>query len=351
MQAASKDYEAKEDNYVLHLAKAKEVTNVDTYESGIPREQLVELEVLGGKDKGIVYFSNNAVPDSLAYSIIAKLNKKYIIAVDNVTGETFITDFYRQPILMFLLAAFFALLFLLGGMKGLKAIVSLVLVLGSIVYVLLPMIKWGVNPIFAAILISAFATACTMLMIAGRSNKALAATIGTTGGVAVAGILAFAIVKVAPLSGLASSEARILLGNLGENGFKFDFQGVLSAGILIASLGAAMDVAISVASSAQEIHNSNANLSRASLFLHAMNVGRDIMGTMSNTLVLAYTGSAIPLFLLLMNEPMVKILNMEVIVTEVAGAIVGSIGLLLAIPITAVASVVLYKKEQDLLNG
>ena len=213
----------------------------------------------------------------------------------------------------------------------------------AIFYGLIPAIKFGINPILAAIVISAFSTATTMLLVAGRNKKSLAATLGTTGGVTVAGILAYSMIKMAPLTGLASSEARILMGNLGEGASAFDFQGVLAAGVLIASLGAAMDVAISIASSAQEIYLTNKRQSRSKLFAHAMNVGKDIMGTMTNTLVLAYTGSAIPLFLLLSNEPFTKILNLEVIVTELTAAIVGSIGLLLSIPITAVLSVVFFK--------
>lgn len=338
------DSYAKDDyDYELLLAKAVKVSNLELDKHNMPLEQVVELKLLEGELKGEVVAAHNLIPDNLAYSIRAEENKKYIIAFDPQTADVYITDYFRQGTLFFVLGLFLLLLVLIGGSKGIKAMISLLLIMASIIYILLPAIKAGINPIFAAIIVAAISTASTMLLVAGRTYKSLAATLGTTGGVTVAGILAFMVIKMAPLTGLASSEARILLGNLGEEGFSFDFQGVLAAGVLIASLGAAMDVAISVASAAQEIFLTNPRQSHASLFNHCMNVGKDIMGTMTNTLVLAYTGSAIPLFLLLMNEPLSKVLNLEIIVTELSSAIVGSIGLLLAIPITASVAVLLFK--------
>lgn len=340
---AADDYQPSDSDYALTLSKVKEVTNLELDSRGKPLEQLVELKLLEGPKKGEIVIAHNLIPPSLAYSIIAETGKKYIVAVDKASDEVFITDYFRQGSLFLVMALFTALLILIGGYKGVKAMLSLVLIMAAILFGLLPAIKLGVNPILAAVFIAAIATASTMLLVAGWNNKSLAATLGTTGGVTVAGVLAYFFIKMAPLTGLASTEARILLGNLGDAGLSFNFQGVLAAGILIASLGAAMDVAISIASSTFEIHLSNPRQSRAELFAHSMNVGKDIMGTMTNTLVLAYTGSAIPLFLLLGNEPMNKVLNMEIIVTELTSAIVGSIGLLLAIPITAFLSVMLYK--------
>jgi uncharacterized membrane protein len=180
-----------------------------------------------------------------------------------------------------------------------------------------------------------------MILIAGWTKKSLAATAGTTGGVTIAGLISMFIIHQAPLSGLASTEAHILLANLGD--MSLNFQGILAAGIIIASLGAAMDVSISIASSAQEIYETNKRQSKRELFAHSMNIGKDIMGTMVNTLILAYTGASIPLFLLLYNETGLRLLNMEIIATELTAAVVGSIGLLLAIPVTAVVSSILLK--------
>lgn len=211
----------------------------------------------------------------------------------------------------------------------------------AIIYGLLPGILAGYNPILLAILISAFSTATTMVLIGGFTKKTLAATLGTTGGVAVSGLIAFLVIKLTPLSGLASTEAQILLSN--PKVLDLDFQGILAAGILISSLGASMDVSMSIASSTQEIFEANFRQSRSELFMHSMNVGRDIMGTMTDTLILAYTGASIPLFILLSQDSSIRIFNIEIVTTELSSALIGSIGLLLAIPITGLASVFLLK--------
>ena len=334
------------DDFSLQLAKVLKVMDLGTEPISGASAQYVELEILTGAQKGQQVSSQNFIPDNLAYSVVAKQGRKYVVAVDELSGETSITDYYREATVLAVVILFFVLLLVFGGVQGLKAIASLLLTGLSILYVMVPAIKSGCDPILIAILISAFATASTMLLIAGWTKKSLAATIGTTGGVTIAGVIAILVIKLAPLSGLASTEAQILLSNLKfASGTSLNFQGVLAAGILIASLGAAMDVAISIASSAQEIYLTNPNQGKSELFKHSINIGRDIMGTMTNTLILAYTGSSIPLFLLLTSESSLKVLNMEIIATEITAATVGSIGLLCAIPITAVASAFLLNSH------
>ena len=302
------------------------------------KEQMVELEIQDEKES--IFITNN-VPDNKAYAIVAKEGRQYLINYDEDLGQIYISDYFREPVILGLLGLFCLLVIIFGGFQGIKALVSLALTGLAIFYVFLPGIQEGYNPVLLAIPISAFATASTMILIAGFTKKSLAATIGTTGGVSFAGILAFFVIKLAPLSGLASTESHILLAN--SQGLDFSFQGILAAGILISSLGASMDVSISIASSCQEIFEANFRQSRKELFAHAMNIGRDIMGTMTNTLILAYTGASIPLFILLSQDSGIRVLNIEIIATELSSAMVGSIGLLLAIPITALASAFLLK--------
>ncbi|MDD9898880.1 MAG: YibE/F family protein [Candidatus Melainabacteria bacterium] len=302
--------------------------------------QKVKLSI--PEDDQIIEIENN-IPENQAYAIRAETGRKYLISVED-GGEIFITDYYREPVIIGLIISFMILVVLLGGFRGFKAILSLLLTGLAIIYVVIPGIKSGLNPISLAVGLAAFATATTMLLIAGWTKKSLAATIGTTGGVAIAGLIAMFVIDHAPLSGLASTEAHILLANLKE--VSLNFQGILAAGIIIASLGAAMDVSISIASAAQEIYETNKNQGKRELFAHCMNIGKDIMGTMVNTLILAYTGASIPLFLLLYNESGLRLLNMEIIATELCAAVVGSIGLVLAIPVTAVVSVFLLKFKE-----
>lgn len=341
-----------DEQYSYEIAQANKVLELGRDEEKAGREQFCEFEILSGKKKGQEINTRNLIPDNYAYSIVVKPDKKYLIAIDNYTGEIFVDDYYRQNTVLILIAVFFIALLWLGGKQGFKSVLSLVLTALAIVYVLIPMINSGMDPVIASVLISLFCTVTTMLLVTGWSKKCAAATIGTSTGIAVSALLAILTIKLAPLSGLASDEARILLGNIlyksELHGRMLDFQGILVAGVIIGSLGAVMDVAISIASAANEIYLSNTNESRSQFFNRLLNVGRDIMGTMANTLILSYTGSAIPLFLLLSRETGLRVFNIEIIATELTAAIIGSIGLLIAIPLTALSAVYLFKRNSNL---
>lgn len=332
----SSDFETP--SYISKIAKVKEVVNSETTNG---QEQVVKLEIYNPKSTNDEVYITNVIPANQAFAILAKKDHKYIVTIDNESNQVYISDYYREPTVIGLIIIFIITVIAIGRSKGVKALLSLALTGLGVVYIFIPAIKNHWEPIPIAILVSAFATLVTMILIAGFNKKSLAATLGTVGGVTIAGFLGIIATKIAPLSGLASQEAQILLANQTET---YDFQGILAAGVLISSLGAAMDVAISIASATQEIHETDLNQSSRALFQHAMNVGKDIMGTMINTLILAYAGSSVPLFLILYNQSQVRFLNLEIIATELISATAGSIGLILAIPITAAISVFLLKK-------
>ncbi len=331
---------AKSSPYEQSIALVIEATDPKYIEESNSFEQLAEIQL----DNGKTIVVKNFVPNNQAYKIIAKEGRKYVITNDDLTGETYISDYYREPAIFILLGIFTILVISIGSWVGVKAILCLLCIGFAIFKFLIPGIQAGYNPLLLGIILSIFATALTMISIAGFSRKSLAATIGTVGGVLVSGIIASLVIEFAPLSGIASEEAFILLANLPANQ-ELNFQGILSTGVLIASLGAAVDVAVSIASAAQEICEANPNLNKRRLFTHTMKIGKDIMSTMVDTLILVYTGASLPLLLLLASENGLRYLNMEIIATELVSAISGSIGLILAIPITAAASVFLLKKD------
>ena len=255
-----KAYDDRNNKYDFQIVEALDVSELSKpsnlpIELGDTKEQVVKVKVLSdGPKKNTELFINNVVPDNSAFAILAEKGRKYTIALSEDKEDIAITDYYREPVIIALILFFLIAIIAFAGLQGVKAILSLALTGLSIIYVLIPTIKLGFNPVLMSIFIATFATGTTMILIAGFSKKALSATIGTTGGVTIAGILAYIVIKTAPLSGLASSEARILMGNLvsSGNGSLINFQGLLAAGILISSLGAAMDVAISIASSTQK---------------------------------------------------------------------------------------------------
>lgn len=177
-----------------------------------------------------------------------------------------------------------------------------------------------------------------MLIISGLSRKTFSAIIGTVGGVVLAGALALIIGTLAKLTGLGNEEANMLM--FIPHDVYFNFKGLLFAGIIIGTMGATMDVGMSIASAMNEIKENSPQIKKADLIKAGMNVGKDTMATMANTLILAYVGGSLHLLLLLIayETPFSHIINWDMIASEIVRAIAGSIGIIFTIPITALAS-------------
>ena len=256
-------------------------------------------------------------------------------------------DFYREFHIYLLIGIFAVLLLIIAHIKGLKAIIALGLTIFLIASVMLPGILNGHDPLTLAIIISIIVTTITMVLICGLTPKAFASIIGTIGGVLVAALISIWVGHAAKLTGLSGHEAQMLVFVF--NDIDFSFKNLLIAGIIIGALGAVMDVAISIASAMEEIKANNPSISKANLIKSGMNVGKDIAGTMTNTLILAYTGTSIPLLLLFLahDQSYIAIVNMELIATEFIRALSGSIGLVLAIPITALVSAALMTRKKS----
>ncbi|OPJ57079.1 YibE/F family protein [Alkalithermobacter paradoxus] len=309
--------------------------------------QNVRLKILSGKYKGQYFDVKNNLTGNPAYDIEVDEGDKVIIGVNEKKDgslDIYITEYTRDTYIYYLIILFSALLIIIGKYKGLKTIVTLIITIISIYKILLPLMLKGYNPIFITIITSFVIVITTITIITGLSKKSASAILGTLLGVIIAGTIAYLVGTKIKLTGLSSEE----ISMLAYVGVEFDFRGLLFSGILLGALGATMDVSMSIASSIEEIHNVNQRLKKRELFLCGMNVGKDIMGTMSNTLILAYTGSSIPLLILFMayDTPFIKILNLDIVATEIVRALSGSIGLILAAPITALASALLAKKSK-----
>ncbi|MEW6696673.1 MAG: YibE/F family protein [Bacillota bacterium] len=311
------------------------------------KEQMVTAKVLSGEYKGQEVSFFHVVPDQPGMAVIVKPGDEVILSVEvegNKISNAFISDHARDK-KMYYLAGFFALLMVvIGGIKGAKSVLSLVLTGVGIFYVLLPLMFKGHNPLLMTVLVAAVMTTITMVLVHGFNRKTLAGVIGTTGGVIAAGLLAMLVGSAAKLTGFSSEEMQMLLYIPQQ--VKFDYQGLLFAGMIIGALGAVMDVAISIASAIEEVKKVNPSLDTRALIRSGINVGRDVMGTMANTLILAYTGGAIPLILIFMayDMPFLKVINLDLIATEIVRALTGSVGLILAIPITALTAGLLMSR-------
>lgn len=338
---------------ILEMTEGKDnVPDLDGWIQG--KEQLVTARVLSGVYKGQEVSFFHVVPDQPGMAVIVKPGDEVILSVEiegNKITNAFISDHARDK-KMYLLAGFFALLMVvIGGIKGAKSVLSLVLTGVGIFYVLLPLMFKGHSPLFMTVLVAAVMTTVTMVLVHGFNRKTLAGVIGTTCGVIAAGFLAMLVGTAAKLTGFSSEEMQMLLYIPQQ--VKFDYQGLLFAGMIIGALGAVMDVAISIASAVEEVNRANPSLDTRALIRAGINVGRDVMGTMANTLILAYTGGAIPLILIFMayEMPFLKVINLDLIATEIVRALTGSIGLILAIPVTALAAGLLFTRGKSSSNA
>ncbi len=309
--------------------------------AGSEKKQLIAVKITSGQHTGQILNVPHILMDHPGYDINIALGSEVILYIEpdgDAIENAYIADYARDKKLLYLVMLFIMLLAVIGGLKGIKSIISLVITGVAIFLVLLPLIFKGYNPISTTVLVAAAVTTITIVIIGGISTKTFSAIIGTTGGVLVAGLLAFIAGTAAQLTGFSDEEMQMLLYIPQQ--INFDYKGILFAGMIIGALGAVMDVGMSIASSIEEIKKANPLLRSGTLIRAGMNVGRDIMGTMANTLILAYTGSAIPLMLVFMSYdmPLIKILNLDLIATEVVRALAGSIGLILAVPITSITA-------------
>lgn len=332
------------------VIEASEVEEFEHTEEVFQQTQDVKLKITSGKYKNEIFNTENIILGNYAFDIPVHDGDKIVVSIEEVDDGSInvhISDYQRQNHILYLCIVFIVLLILIGRSKGLKAIITLSLTLIAIAKILLPLILKGINPIPVTIIVSISIIVITMLLISGVNNKSFAAIIGTSGGVLFAGIIAFIIGSQIQLTGLSSEEASMLLYI--PQKVTLDFKSLLFAGIIMGALGAVMDIAMSIASAMEEIYNANNRITRKELFSSGMNVGRDVMGTMTNTLILAYTGSSIPLLLLFLayDTPMKKILNLDIIATEIVRSLAGSIGLVLTIPLTALVASLLMKKERN----
>lgn len=326
-----------------------EVLSIEEVESDlsfINKIQYVTIEILSGEFKGeVVTEVENVLSDSYVMDIDVEVGQKILLSIEtypNGERDIYITSEVRDSYIMWLVIIFMIVLIYVGKKQGFKTIFTLFITMFFIFMVEIPLLLRGYNAIIVTVVVAIFITVITMSVISGLSKKTLAAIIGTVLGVIIAGGLAIFVSYKVKLTGLSNEEAVMLLN---VKDVTFNFRHLLFAGILLGALGAVMDVAMSIASAIDELHNVNSNLSWKRLFDSGMRVGRDIMGTMSNTLILAYTGSMLPLLLLFVSndDSLLRLINLDLIATEIIRSISGSVGLVLTIPITASIAVILIK--------
>ncbi|MEL5896840.1 YibE/F family protein [Clostridium sporogenes] len=232
---------------------------------------------------------------------------------------------------------------LIGRWKGIKSLLTLGITVFFIVNVFFKYILKGYNPFIVSIFVCICITTITFVIVSGINRKTISAILGTTGGVMIAELIAVFVGNLCKVNAISSEEAQTLLYSNLNN--PLNFKNIFFATVLIGALGAVMDVSMSISSSMSEIKEANRNISTAKLMKSGMNIGRDIMGTMSNTLVLAYASGATFLILSCMANgvTLLDMINQDMIACEIIKTLSGSIGLIFTIPLTVIISGMLDK--------
>ncbi len=344
-----------EDKYSVYRGKVLTVDNSDLSSDVYAPDlmignQQLSVRILTGKYKNSEFAVIN--PISRLFPVTAEEGSTMLFRIREDSGAFLDIDMYgydRANVVYLFVGLFLAVLIVVGRKKGFYAIVSLAFTVVMVIYFMIPLIMAGVNPITAAVLTSALTTVVTILLVSGFNRKSTAAIAGIIAGVGIAGIISYAVGFFGHLSGLNLHEAEEMLFLAREYGL--NVADMLFCGIIISSLGAVMDVGMSIASAVFEVHSANPSLKAGQLYKSGMNVGRDVMGTMSNTLILAFAGGSLNtiILIILYRLPYIRLVNLNLLGLELLRGISGSIGIILTVPITAVTAAILahavFKKE------
>lgn len=320
-------------------------------ESIVQRTQIFMVKILTGEYKG-----QEAVM-TLDLTDITGTGKGVIVAEvgDNLLGY-FVTDesgtlvgtctgFQRDVPLMWLGLGLILLLVLFFGRRGIKSFSALIVTCVMLIFVMIPLIYNGMDPVLAVAVFGSATIIVTLLMVHGPSASSLAAGCGAVGGVLVAALIAYFMKSILWITGTLDEESISLLYT--DNGSKLDISAILFAAIVIGSLGGTIDVSVSIASSLEELKEKMGdNIKGWELVRSGMSIGCDIMGASLNTMILAYVGSSLQLLMLFSayNITLKEIINNEMITVELLRSLAGCFGLLMSVPITSLVAALVTSK-------
>lgn len=335
------------DTQIIEKAEVTEVTNqhmetVGSTEVTQP-DQTLTAKVLSGPDAGkTVTFDNNYIQLSVGNMFYLRHESSTLDGTDYYT----VSDPYRLTALEVLAGVFVLLIILFGGIQGIRGLASLLGSLVLIFYVLIPGILHGYSPIWVSIGVASLIIIAGSYITHGFNRTTTAAILGMICTVAITGLGALWAVHATHLSGYATEDEVSL--NFATNGV-IDFVGLLFGGIMIGLLGVLYDVAIGQVVAVEELFRAGAHMTRSHVYRRAIRIGREHIGALVNTLAIAYVGAALPLLLLINSSTygIAYAINNELFATEIVRVLIGSIGLILGVPITTFIAVYLLSVYRE----
>lgn len=305
--------------------------------------QVIKVEIVDEPEKGTTLTLEN---DFLNLKPGEVFYLTHMIDPIDGTDRYMVSEPYRLPQLAFLALLFIGVVLVFGGKQGLRGLLALAGSLFFILFLLLPGILQGYPPVLVAVGVSSLIVGIGSYVTHGFNKTTSIAVLGMVATIAFTGVLAYLAIPFAHLSGFSGEETTYL--NLNTQG-AIDLAGLLIGGILIGTLGVLYDAAIGQAITVEELTAAGPHLSRREIYRRTLRIGREHVGALVNTLAIAYVGASLPLLLLFYGfgtDSIGFLLNREIFATEIVRAIVGSIGLVLTVPITtAIASYLLVHPE------
>ncbi|QNK40490.1 YibE/F family protein [Caproicibacter fermentans] len=304
--------------------------------------------ITSGDKKGTsVYATQYAYKNNAAMPPQVSPNDKVVLGKlsDGSSTEYTFENYDRIEQVFWLSLVFVGLIVVFGGKRGLKTVLSLALTCFAIFFVFVPCIMAGFNIFASTVVICIYIIAVSYILTGGINQKSLSAAIGCSGGVAFSGAVYIVMERIMKLTGYYNDQTSLLEQTFTQ--CPLDLKAIVFAMVTIGALGATMDVAMSIASSLEEIQKSKSNMRKIEIIQSGFNIGKDIMGTMTNTLILAYIGSSLIMVLIYAasNYPILQLLNKEEIIVEILQSLIGSLGMLFTIPFTTVISAWLIRKS------
>ncbi|KQB77175.1 MULTISPECIES: YibE/F family protein [Clostridium] len=310
-------------------------------------EQLCDVEILQGKFKGETVTGSNRLSGSLEQDKIFAVGDKILVTLD-YTGDEIrvatLVDHYRINYEILLVGVFMIFLVGFSGIVGIKAILSFIFTILAMWKLLIPLFLMGYNPILIGMVTTIILVCLIIGLVYGIDRRSLAGIIGALAGSIVTCFMALFFVSRFKIHGAVMSYSEMLLYSGYEN---LNLTEIFIASIFIASSGAVMDVAVDITSAVAEVVEKKPDITRSEAIKSGINVGRSIMGTMMTTLLLAYSGGYIGLLMVFMAQgtPIINILNLKYVSSEILHTLVGSFGLITVAPFTAIASGILLAER------
>ncbi len=320
---------------------------VDEEMDGIWRGSMtLEVEILTGRYKGDTAIVENYF--SSLYNVRVAEGDKVSIRIDTTGKDEYqvsVYNYYRVPQMIGCIVAFVLLLVLIGGKKGAKSVAGLAFTVVCILWILLPLALKGYSPLAVTILLILVCNFVSFFLIDGISTKTVVAAIGSMLGVLAGAVFALIAQNAMSITTYQMDEAETLL--LITSTTELKIRDLFLCGILISCMGAVMDVAMSICSAVAEIHQVDRSLGMAKLFASGMNIGRDAMGTMANTLILAVAGTSLNMMLMIYSYDVSfqQLMNTDFVAIEIIQCIAGSVGIVCTVPLVALLSATVFGKK------